>query len=158
MGKNEADIVSDIPHDEEKLENTEQVIGKKPISDTEPEDFEKIGQFNGDHLALPQDAKDGESSRTSVLDVEKAQIVSEPEKPPRDVSGIAWTLVVLGILSSTFLFALDNTIVADVQPAIIARFNSISKLPWLAIAFLLGAAGTNLVWYYHSAQLSSCIR
>ena len=68
------------------------------------------------------------------------------QKPPRDVHGFAWLLVVLSILSSTFLFALDNTIVADVQPAIVERFGSISKLPWLSVAFLVAAASTNLIW------------
>ncbi|KAH8653989.1 major facilitator superfamily domain-containing protein [Tricladium varicosporioides] len=68
------------------------------------------------------------------------------ELPPRDISGLKWALVVFSILSSTFLFALDNTIVADVQPVIITHFNSVGKLTWLSVAFLIGAASTNLVW------------
>lgn len=77
---------------------------------------------------------------------EKAEGPQETDNPPRDVHGIKWVLLVLSILSSTFLFALDNTIVADVQPAIVKRFGSIDKLPWLSVAFLVAAAGTNLVW------------
>lgn len=77
---------------------------------------------------------------------EKAVEPPSEQKPPRDVHGVIWVLIVLSILSSTFLFALDNTIVADVQPAIIERFGSIEKLPWLSVAFLVAAAGTNLVW------------
>ncbi|KAI9747457.1 MAG: hypothetical protein M1835_002104 [Candelina submexicana] len=92
----------------------------------------------------------GGSSATSVSGdnelAEKALPVKEKQKPPRDVKGVVWGLVVVSILSSTFLFALDNTIVADVQPAIVLRFKDIGKLPWLSVAFLLGAAGTNLVW------------
>lgn len=71
----------------------------------------------------------------------------EPLTRPRNVSGPLWGLVVLSILSSTFLFSLDNTIVADIQPAIVRQFNSIDKLSWLPVAFLLGAASTNLFWY-----------
>lgn len=78
--------------------------------------------------------------------VEKGEGPQDIEKPPRDVHGVKWVLLVLSILSSTFLFALDNTIVADVQPAIVKRFGSIDKLPWLSVAFLVAAAGTNLVW------------
>lgn len=63
------------------------------------------------------------------------------------VTGIKWILVVLSILSSTFLFALDNTVVADVQPKIVDRFGQIQKLPWLPIAFLVAAVSTNLIWY-----------
>jgi len=44
-------------------------------------------------------------------------------------------------LVGLFLFALDNTIVADVQPAIVDRFNSVNKISWLATAFFLAAAG-----------------
>ena len=79
--------------------------------------------------------------------LEKAEPVTEPEGPPRSVSGITWALVVLAILSSCFLFALDNTIVADVQPKIVERFNDIQKLPWLSVAFLVSALGTNLFWF-----------
>ena len=68
------------------------------------------------------------------------------ERPARDIHGIKWTLAVISILISTFLFALDNTIVADVQPAIVERFGQVDKLPWLSVAFLVTAAGTNLVW------------
>jgi len=39
--------------------------------------------------------------------------------PPRDISGWKWGVVVFSVLSSTFLFALDNSIVADVQPVIV---------------------------------------
>jgi predicted MFS family arabinose efflux permease len=68
------------------------------------------------------------------------------EKPPRDVHGFKWFLVVVSILSSIFLFSLDNTIVADIQPAIVEEFGSVNKLPWLSVSFLLAAASTNLIW------------
>ncbi|RAH42806.1 putative MFS drug efflux transporter [Aspergillus brunneoviolaceus CBS 621.78] len=70
-----------------------------------------------------------------------------PAAPPaRDVHGIKWAFAVIAILSSVFLYALDQTIVADVQPNIIYDFDSIDKLPWLSVAFLLGSANTNLFW------------
>ena len=89
------------------------------------------------------------SSQTSehgdVALTEKGLEPSE-EPSPRDVHGIKWVLAVSAVLASTFLFALDNTIVADVQPAILKRFGEVNKLPWLSVAFLVAAAGTNLVW------------
>ncbi|KAI9875888.1 MAG: hypothetical protein M1830_007829 [Pleopsidium flavum] len=79
--------------------------------------------------------------------VEKSlRTVDEPAKAPRNVSGPLWWLVVLSILSTTFLFSLDNTIVADVQPSIVRQFDATEELPWLSVAFLLGAASTNLFW------------
>ncbi|KAI9677145.1 MAG: hypothetical protein M1829_002719 [Trizodia sp. TS-e1964] len=107
---------------------------------------------NNETLALPPTKREapGPSTATSISGdaalAEKDLGHHGPDKPPRTVSGWVWGLVVLSILSSTFLFALDNTIVADVQPAIVERFGDISKLPWLSVAFLLGAASTNLVW------------
>lgn len=52
--------------------------------------------------------------------------------------GLIIRVIVTATLSSVFLFALDQTIVADVQPNIIAEFGSIYKLPWLSVSFLLG--------------------
>jgi len=104
-------------------------------------------------LSPNQDAERGpvRSSATSVSGVDTLVEKSQPRDPkveesPRTVKGFAWGLVVLAILSSTFLFALDNTVVADVQPAIVERFEDISKLPWLSVAFLLGTVSTILIW------------
>ena len=101
--------------------------------------------------SAPSLDRPGTPSLPDSNSVEKAlQTAEEPAKPPRNVTGPLWGLVVLSILSSTFLFSLDNTIVADVQPAIVRQFNATDKLPWLSVAFLLGAASSNLFWYvYH---------
>ncbi|KAF7880868.1 uncharacterized protein EAF02_006759 [Botrytis sinoallii] len=66
--------------------------------------------------------------------------------PPSSVTGARWPLVVLSILSSTFLFSLDNTISTDVQPAVVRQFSLVDKLAWLLVSFLLGASGTDLFW------------
>ena len=50
------------------------------------------------------------------------------------------------ILSSIFLYALDATVVADIQPVIVKEFDSIADLSWLSNAFLLAATATNMVW------------
>ena len=99
------------------------------------------------HLAPNEKPRQDTSQRNSIdADLEKTTPAPEAEKPPRDIEGWKWGLVVLAILSSTFLFALDNTIVADIQPAIVLHFNDIRNLTWLAVSFLLGAAATNLIW------------
>jgi hypothetical protein len=53
----------------------------------------------------------------------------------------------MSIISCVFLFALDNTIVAVVQPTIVKEFGDLSLLPWVSVAFLIGAASTLLLWY-----------
>lgn len=106
---------------------------------------------NEDYLAAPEKAEQDVSERTSVtgtetIDAEKQEASAIEEQPPRDITGWRWIVVVLAILSSTFLFALDNTIVADVQPVIVTHFQAVDKLSWLSVSFLIGAAATNLVW------------
>lgn len=90
------------------------------------------------------------SENTSIngeLDAEKqATAPIEEEVSPRNITGWKWIVVVLAILSSTFLFALDNTIVAVIQPVIVKDFDAVAKLTWLSVSFLIGAAATNLVW------------
>ncbi|KFY26430.1 hypothetical protein V493_04093 [Pseudogymnoascus sp. VKM F-4281 (FW-2241)] len=104
------------------------------------------------HLDVEKPIGQDASKRTSITDVEVDPIADEKQEaveaaaPSRDISGWKWGLVCVAILSSIFLFALDNTVVADIQPAIIAKFGDIQKLPWLTGAYLIGAASTNLVW------------
>lgn len=98
-------------------------------------------------IIKPASEHSAESPHHGQPSLEKGIAAAEPAAPPRNVSGFSWFLVVVAILSSTFLFALDNTVVADVQPAIIETFpSSIPKLPWLSVAFLLGAVASNLIW------------
>ena len=92
----------------------------------------------------------------TALEKGAAAGATAPAEPPRKVHGLLWALVVVAILSSTFLFALDNTVVADVQPAIVKSFpNSISKLPWLSVSFLLAAVASNLFWGKVYGQLNA---
>ena len=56
-------------------------------------------------------------------------------------------LSVAAILSSVFFFSLDQTIVADIIPAIVDHFGEIQKLPWISVTLLLAAAGTINFWY-----------
>ena len=82
------------------------------------------------------DETEGKSTQMETLDATK----------PRSMKDITWFCVVLSLLSSIFLFALDNTVVADVQPSIINTLGHIEKLPWISVAFALGAISVNLFW------------
>ncbi|KAI9752221.1 MAG: hypothetical protein M4579_005724 [Chaenotheca gracillima] len=89
-------------------------------------------------------SNDEEKQDQRVLD--KSPDAAEPEGPPRDISGWKWYMTVVAILFSTFLYALDATVVADLQPVIVEEFGGIQKLSWLSVAFLLCATATNLLW------------
>lgn len=82
----------------------------------------------------------------SVDIVDEKALPREPYGQERTVTGIKWALVVLSILSSTFLYALDNTVVADVEANIVDTFGEIQKLAWLPIAFLVSCVATNSLW------------
>ncbi len=96
----------------------------------------------------PQSLTNGPTPASSSN--EKSPVLNDDsQSPPAELApprGWKWVLVLSSILSSLFLFALDNSIVADIQPAIVERFHSVEKLPWLSVAFTLGAASTCLVW------------
>lgn len=124
---------------------TEKEAGEKTgaTSSSENGNIKEVGGT----LAPPHKDDNDLSDFTSATGVDEEKVPQpEQEVPPRDIGGWRWIVVVLAILSSTFLFALDNTIVADVQPVIVEHFDSVSKLSWLSVAFLIGAAATNLVW------------
>lgn len=66
---------------------------------------------------------------------------------PRKMKGVVWVLVVVSVISSIFLFALDNTIVADVQPRVVETLGDIDKLPWISVTFSMAAFSVDLIWY-----------
>jgi hypothetical protein len=49
---------------------------------------------------------------------------------------VQWALVVVAILSSIFLYSLDNTVVADITPAVVNDFGDGLKLPWLSVGYI----------------------
>ena len=65
---------------------------------------------------------------------------------PANLHGWKWVVFIMAIVSCTFIYALDGTIVAVLQPVIIEEFGHIEDLGWLSVAFLLCATATNLAW------------
>jgi hypothetical protein len=90
--------------------------------------------------SLPISSSD---SGTAAMDLEKRDgeetVVATSEENPHPVKGFKWWLLLLAIYSTTFLYGLDNTIVADIQSAVLARFGDVEKLSWLGIGFPLGS-------------------
>ena len=72
--------------------------------------------------------------------------VREDSNTPRDMKPWQWLLLSGSVLFSTLLLALDNTVVADLQPQIVETFSDISKLSWVNVNFSLGAAGSAFLW------------
>ncbi|KAF9873765.1 hypothetical protein CkaCkLH20_08875 [Colletotrichum karsti] len=100
-----------------------------PLEKAEPDNASTKGPVSGDNT-----------------DTERGATKEVASEPVRTVTGIRWIIVVFAILSSTFLFALDNTVVADVQPQIVLQFDAITDIAWLAVAFIMAATSTNLLF------------
>lgn len=124
---------------------------QKDRSSTADNSIVNESMLDNNQLAVEGKGIPNNSEQTSISGngdfVDEKQLPLAEQASPRDVHGWKWTLVVISILSSIFLFSLDNTIVADVQPAIVKEFNNdVQRLPWVSVSFLLGAASVNLIW------------
>ena len=65
----------------------------------------------------------------------------------RKITGVAWFVVNVALLSATFLYALDNTVTATVRPGIVETFgHRIDMLPWVSVAYPMGEFGANPIW------------
>ncbi|ROW17640.1 hypothetical protein VPNG_00856 [Cytospora leucostoma] len=91
-------------------------------------------------MTIDESAKsDMEAGTPQVLEVKVDDSTS-----PRNIHGIKWILVVIGTLSSIFIYALDNTVVADVTPTLVNTFGDVLELPWISVGFLLGGTAAVL--------------
>ncbi|KAM0547521.1 hypothetical protein ACHAPJ_010394 [Fusarium lateritium] len=86
--------------------------------------------------------RDDRNTRTDeekgAIDLADDTRPKENDESPRNTHGWKWALSYTAMLSTTFLFALDNTIVADIQPAILGDLGAIELLPWVGTGFALG--------------------
>jgi hypothetical protein len=61
--------------------------------------------------------------------------------PPseRPVHGFKWFLVCVSLYIGALIYGLDTTIAADIQAAIVERFDNVERLTWVGTAFPLGS-------------------
>ncbi|KAI4179913.1 MAG: hypothetical protein LQ346_007094 [Caloplaca aetnensis] len=92
-------------------------------------------------------SQDGPNLTTSISTSSDQESPSNDfkEPVPRTIHGWRWVVAMVTILSTTFLFALDNTIVADIQPSIVNQFHDVEHLPWFGVGFGLGSTAV-LPW------------
>ncbi|KAI0903245.1 major facilitator superfamily domain-containing protein [Ustulina deusta] len=91
---------------------------------------------NADPAHPKPDEKTGSVEKTDATD----------NVPYRKLKGISWAIAFIALASSTFLYALDNTVMANVRPSIIETFGHIDLLPWLSVSYPLGELGSNPLW------------
>ncbi|KAJ3497686.1 hypothetical protein NLG97_g1721 [Lecanicillium saksenae] len=100
------------------------------------------------NLAIPQAATSPPETFTSNTpdSTEPTSEHSANDEKHRSIHGTKWTLVVVSLLASFLLYALDTTIVATIQPAIVGTFGHVDLVPWLAVSFSLASAVSTLIW------------
>ena len=86
------------------------------------------------------------SSGPSTVEKSSPPPSSGPEDTPsgRKYRGWKWFCVCAAAYSSAFLYGLDTTIVADIQPFAVEQFGGVERLGWLGIGFPLGSVATIL--------------
>ncbi|KAL4746946.1 hypothetical protein BDW72DRAFT_206901 [Aspergillus terricola var. indicus] len=70
---------------------------------------------------------------------------SPSEEEKRQITGFKWFLLVTSTLTGSFLYALDNTIVANITPVVVNNFDSVEDLPWMSVGFMIGGVSTALI-------------
>ncbi|KAI1845057.1 hypothetical protein JX265_008358 [Neoarthrinium moseri] len=86
-------------------------------------------------------------TESPIVDGEKSPDGTDDSGPEfkREIHGVKWALTVGAVLSCVFLYALDTTVVADIQPDIIASLGDFPKFPWLATAYALPSTALVLI-------------
>ena len=97
---------------------------------------QRQGREPADQTTLPDDIGE-ELSRitTEVIDVSDAP----PIAPPAPLSPDEVRTILMSLLLTMFLAALDQTIVATALPTIGRQFNDVSNLSWVITAYLLAS-------------------
>lgn len=68
------------------------------------------------------------------------ELSSEKQEPEsRKIRGLRWLAVCFAIYSANFLYGLDTTIVANIQPSIVNSLGHIGELAWIGVGFPLGS-------------------
>ena len=108
-------------------------------------------------LEVPQSTPEEQSRTPSISDkassnpdlassAEKA-IPADPSQDAhtvRPIHGWKWIAAMSALYSTAFLYGLDTTIAADIQPDIVKAFGQIQKLSWIGTGFPLGSVATIL--------------
>jgi MFS family permease len=91
-------------------------------------------------------SENGSSNSDLGATVEKAA-PTDPSQDPhtvRPIHGWKWVTAMIALYSTAFLYGLDTTIAADVQPNIVRSLGQIQKLTWIGTGFPLGSVATIL--------------
>lgn len=111
-------------------------MGEKESSITDS----PFDQSSSDNNAAEKQGHDAEGALASP------ENVPGTEASPRQVHGWKWVVTSAALLSSIFLYALDCTVMADIQAKIVTEFDAIEKLSWLSNGLVMPATVFVIPW------------
>lgn len=134
--------------DKETNPDVDQVHRAAEIAETGP------GAEHGTTFEAQDDEKAIEEPSTSEAptitvsdaDTEAASAAIPPQAPEDERTKLQTTIIMLSLCASTFLAALDNTIVTTALPTISEYFHSESGYTWIGSAYLLASAASIPSW------------
>ena len=98
--------------------------------------FERQSRYPADHRALPEAIANELTELPAQGDQEHSRVVATPDahapRPPLTQSEVR--TILMSLLLTMFLAALDQTIVATALPTIGRQFNDVSNLSWVITA------------------------
>ncbi|USP74136.1 hypothetical protein yc1106_01410 [Curvularia clavata] len=86
---------------------------------------------------VPNDEVEGEKNGLEVVGKEASDGETEPEDESKYLSGFKLAILSVGLCLTTFVIALDNTIIATAIPKITTVFNSLDDVGWYGSSYLL---------------------
>ncbi|CAK9781215.1 unnamed protein product [Cutaneotrichosporon oleaginosum] len=112
--------------------------GNSPRPSISPSIASSVERINSPHRP---DSPDKFSEKASVADSEGAAENGDGAVPDGVLTGARLALVFSALLLCTFMFSLDQSIVATAIPRIVSDFNSFAAVAWLITAYFLTQCG-----------------
>ncbi|KAF2100708.1 MFS general substrate transporter [Rhizodiscina lignyota] len=107
-------------------------------------DFELEKTLPGDNSSQDSKPLDAEKQLQHTGDARAVEALDEPtEEYPH---GTRLTIIVVSLMLSTFLIALDNTIVGTAIPKITDEFHGLDKVSWYGSAYFMTFGGFQSPW------------
>lgn len=108
----------------------------------------RVGNFPASTMPSPAVRVEKEHNFFSSTDGDNLEqdltAASEAEPSRRNFGTFRWILAMAAAYTTCFVYGLDNTVVANIQGAVVTRFNTVEKLSWLGSGFPLGGIATIL--------------
>ncbi|KAL8728917.1 MAG: hypothetical protein Q9166_005084 [cf. Caloplaca sp. 2 TL-2023] len=109
-------------------------------------DKDDMSSIRVDAAGIQLEAYTMESMPSSPQSEEKESVLLQSGEAPKYLSGFRLFIVMLALLLSMFLVALDMTIVATAVPRITDQFHSLDQVGWYASAFMMTLATFQSSW------------